>query len=123
MIKRAKLISRKKLSTRLVYGDVLNAFATRGRFCANKSFLAGRYGQSSAHPQCAALERTGWIVSGRWRYMDAGFYLDRTHLRFFTLDSIRELFAQAGLYINEIIPQVSLGKIPDQVRFKNHYCL
>lgn len=35
------------------------------------------------------------LMSGQFRYADEGL-LDRTHLRFFTLDSIRDLFGQAG---------------------------
>jgi 2-polyprenyl-3-methyl-5-hydroxy-6-metoxy-1,4-benzoquinol methylase len=36
------------------------------------------------------------LLRGKWTYTDEGL-LDRTHLRFFTLDSIREMFEQAGL--------------------------
>lgn len=35
------------------------------------------------------------LRSGRWDYTDAGI-LDRTHLRFFTKDTMRELFEEAG---------------------------
>ena len=41
------------------------------------------------------------VIGGRWDYADAGI-LDRSHLRFFTLANIRELFAQAGYEIVEI---------------------
>jgi methionine biosynthesis protein MetW len=37
-------------------------------------------------------------VLGRWPYRDRGIH-DRTHLRFFTLKNIQELFDQAGLVI------------------------
>lgn len=42
------------------------------------------------------------LLAGKWDYQDSGL-LDRTHLRFFTLKSIRELFDQAGLQVHEII--------------------
>jgi 2-polyprenyl-3-methyl-5-hydroxy-6-metoxy-1,4-benzoquinol methylase/glycosyltransferase involved in cell wall biosynthesis len=39
------------------------------------------------------------LLKGQWQYQDQGL-LDRTHLRFFTLTSIQELFSQAGLKIH-----------------------
>ena len=36
------------------------------------------------------------LMNGRWQYRDRGI-TDRGHLRFFTLQTIRELFASAGL--------------------------
>ena len=41
------------------------------------------------------------LLAGKWEYQDEGL-LDRTHLRFFTLDSIRKLFEQAGLQVHEV---------------------
>jgi glycosyltransferase involved in cell wall biosynthesis len=41
------------------------------------------------------------LLRGLWRYQDEGL-LDRTHLRFFTLDSIQELFTRAGLQIVDV---------------------
>ncbi|MDJ0725946.1 MAG: glycosyltransferase [Prochloraceae cyanobacterium] len=38
------------------------------------------------------------LLKGQWQYQDSGL-LDRTHLRFFTLEGIKELFDKAGLYI------------------------
>jgi SAM-dependent methyltransferase len=38
------------------------------------------------------------LLRGRWDYRERGI-LDRGHLRFFTLDTIRDLFTQAGLEI------------------------
>ncbi len=40
------------------------------------------------------------LLNGEWEYQDEGL-LDRTHLRFFTLKSIRAMFEQAGLQIFE----------------------
>src|SRR5581483_10988930 len=47
------------------------------------------------------------LLQGYWRYEDAGL-LDRTHLRFFTLDSIEELFTHAGLSIVDVISRNSV---------------
>jgi SAM-dependent methyltransferase len=41
------------------------------------------------------------LLRGEWDYQDEGL-LDRTHLRFFTLKSIRELFKGAGLEMFEV---------------------
>jgi SAM-dependent methyltransferase len=41
------------------------------------------------------------LIRGRWDYRERGI-LDRGHLRFFTLGTIRELFAQAGLTIVQV---------------------
>ncbi len=42
------------------------------------------------------------LLDGKWDYTDSGL-LDRTHLRFFTLKSIREMFDAAGLQVFEIV--------------------
>lgn len=41
------------------------------------------------------------VVSGRWDYKDEGI-LDRTHLRFFTKETMRECFRDAGYSIREM---------------------
>jgi 2-polyprenyl-3-methyl-5-hydroxy-6-metoxy-1,4-benzoquinol methylase len=41
------------------------------------------------------------VLRGRWDYMPAGL-LDRTHLRFFTRATARELLAGAGLHVTDV---------------------
>jgi len=41
------------------------------------------------------------VFNGTWDYMDKGI-LDRSHLRFFTLINLKELFIEAGYEIKEI---------------------
>lgn len=41
------------------------------------------------------------VLRGKWEYEDEGL-LDRTHLRFFSLDTIKQLFTQAELQVYEI---------------------
>jgi SAM-dependent methyltransferase len=41
------------------------------------------------------------LARGRWEYRERGI-LDRGHLRFFTLATIREMFAQAGLSVTHV---------------------
>jgi len=43
------------------------------------------------------------VVNGRWRYADTGI-LDRTHLRFFTRESIVTMFEEAGFEIVALDP-------------------
>jgi hypothetical protein len=56
------------------------------------------------------------LLRGNWQYEDEGL-LDRTHLRFFTLDSIAELFGQAGLHVFDV--QGRLGNPADFQQFQN----
>jgi glycosyltransferase involved in cell wall biosynthesis len=49
------------------------------------------------------------LLKGQWEYQDQGL-LDRTHIRFFTLDSIKKLFSQAELYVEQIQTSV----VPDR---------
>lgn len=49
------------------------------------------------------------LLLGRWNMSDAGI-LDRTHLRFFTLKTAREMIASGGLRIQRELPIVTRGK-------------
>lgn len=44
------------------------------------------------------------LLRGKWEYQDEGL-LDRTHLRFFTLGGLKQLFAQAELKVCDIEPR------------------
>jgi SAM-dependent methyltransferase len=44
------------------------------------------------------------LLRGKWDYQDEGL-LDRTHLRFFTLSGVQQLFARAGLQVFEVQPR------------------
>ena len=111
-VKRAKVIGKKETVDCLVYGDVLEHLRDPWRVLREQvSWLADTGQVIACIPNVQHWSVLAGLISGHWRYSDAGL-LDRTHLRFFTLDSIRELFAQAGLYIHEIIPRVFVH--PDQ---------
>jgi 2-polyprenyl-3-methyl-5-hydroxy-6-metoxy-1,4-benzoquinol methylase len=49
------------------------------------------------------------LLHGRWHYEESGL-MDRTHLRFFTLDSIVELMASADLHVLELSERMSAGQ-------------
>ena len=47
---------------------------------------------------------TRWeLLAGRWDYKNGGI-MDRTHMRFFTLKSMKELIEQAGLHLEKARP-------------------
>ncbi|GHF25488.1 SAM-dependent methyltransferase [Kordiimonas sediminis] len=46
------------------------------------------------------------LLKGKWEYTDAGI-LDRTHLRFFTQDSLREMIENANFHIEILEPKIS----------------
>lgn len=54
------------------------------------------------------------VLGGRWRYADSGI-LDRTHLRFFTLETVEDMLTQAGLAIDRTIEIGLVGKRNRQI--------
>jgi hypothetical protein len=52
-------------------------------------------------PNVQNLDVLQRLVRGRWDYRGRGI-LDRGHLRFFTLQTVRDLFAQAGLAVTHV---------------------
>jgi trans-aconitate methyltransferase len=58
-----------------------------------------------------------FALRGRWEYADEGI-MDRTHLRFFTESSTRQLFEGAGLTIEFLVPI-----IPGRSRLANRLTL
>lgn len=54
------------------------------------------------------------LLGGQWNYADQGL-LDRTHLRFFTLDSIYEMFRTAGYVVTEAVPRVFNAQAAQQM--------
>ncbi|MBR2216333.1 MAG: methyltransferase domain-containing protein [Selenomonadaceae bacterium] len=53
-------------------------------------------------PNVAHISNIYNMLQGKWEYTNAGI-LDRTHLRFFTLNSIRKMFADIGFSIVEVL--------------------
>jgi len=53
-------------------------------------------------------------VLGHWPYRDRGIH-DRTHLRFFTLRNVRELFQQAGFRIERMNTNYRLRERPKRI--------
>lgn len=86
----------------LVYGDVLehmrDPWATLKHHC---QWLKDHGEVLACIPNIQHWRSLARLLAGQWEYQNEGI-LDRTHLHFFTLDSIKQLFRQAGLQIDEI---------------------
>jgi SAM-dependent methyltransferase len=86
----------------LVYGDVLEHL--QDPWAVLKSHLTWLKPEGQVLACIPNIQHWTIIVKllrGIWEYEDEGL-LDRTHLRFFTLNSVQKLFIQAGLQIDQI---------------------
>ncbi len=87
----------------LVFGDVLEHLREPWKILKELAEIVHPSGQVLACiPNVQHWTVIRDLLDGKWDYADSGL-LDRTHLRFFTLKSIREMFEQAGLQVHEII--------------------
>lgn len=87
----------------LVYGDVLEHLLDPWAILRRHRDLLTPHGCVVASiPNVQHWSLLEHLLQGHWTYADHGL-LDDTHLRFFTLDSITDMFEQAGLAINRTI--------------------
>lgn len=100
----------------LVYGDVLEHLRDPWRVLREHVVLLRDAAQVVACiPNVQHWSIMAGLLTGQWQYIDSGI-LDRTHLRFFTLDGIIELFAQAGLTMCEVVPRIFEHPEKDRVQ-------
>lgn len=86
----------------LIYGDVLEHLIDPWSVLAAQARWLKPEGQVLASiPNVQHWRLLYNLLRGQWEYQDEGL-LDRTHLRFFTLDSIKDLFDRAELQIFEV---------------------
>jgi SAM-dependent methyltransferase len=86
----------------IVYGDVLEHLVDPWSLLARHAKWLRPGGQVLACiPNIQHWSVILEILQGHWRYQDAGL-LDRTHLRFFTIDSIHSLIGGAGLHLTDV---------------------
>jgi hypothetical protein len=98
----------------LVFGDVLEHLVDPWAVLFDLAQLVREGGQILACiPNVQHYSIIVNLMRGKWDYQDEGL-LDRTHLRFFTLTSIRELFGRAGLQIFDIQPRSWPSPEPDR---------
>lgn len=58
------------------------------------------------------------LLHGQWRYREEGL-LDKTHLRFFTRESIEQLFTDAGLVVHDIRSRKSKESLAERKFFES----
>ncbi len=87
----------------LIFGDVLEHLRDPwGAIKRMMAFIAPGAQVLASIPNVQHWTVIRDLLEGKWDYTDSGL-LDRTHLRFFTLKSIREMFDAAGLQVFEIV--------------------
>jgi len=101
----------------VTFGDVLEHIADPETILRQTRELLGPQGCVIASiPNVAHLAVRSMLLEGRFEYSKLGI-MDETHLRFFTRDSILELFAHAGFTVERIaktVLPVSATGIPVQ---------
>ena len=94
----------------LIFADVLEHLVDPQAVLAKwKDHLTPGGSVVASIPNVAHHSVVRGLLGGRWEYTDAGI-LDRTHLRFFTRETILELFEEAGLTPIQIERVASYGK-------------
>jgi GT2 family glycosyltransferase/2-polyprenyl-3-methyl-5-hydroxy-6-metoxy-1,4-benzoquinol methylase len=97
---------RKKRFDVVIYGDVLEHLVDPSRVLAETATLLKPGGRVIASiPNVAHGSVRLSLLAGQFRYTDTGI-LDNTHLRFFTKETIRELFQDAGYRIGKWVPVI-----------------
>jgi SAM-dependent methyltransferase len=89
----------------LIFGDVLEHLVDPWAALTRLTRLVREGGQVLACiPNVQHSSVLVNLLRGRWDYQDEGL-LDRTHLRFFTLSGVQDLFAKASLQVFDIQPR------------------
>lgn len=100
----------------IVYGDVLEHLVEPWKVLREQVAWLKPGGQVLACiPNVQHMSVLVGLLRGQFRYQDEGL-LDRTHLRFFTLEGVRELFASAGLALYDVQPRISAGPSHEKLR-------
>jgi SAM-dependent methyltransferase len=89
----------------LVFGDVLEHLRDPWRVLSELRNLMTPDGTCVACvPNVGHWSLVRQLLSGRWDYADSGL-LDRTHVRFFTLETAVEMFQKAGWRVTDASPR------------------
>jgi SAM-dependent methyltransferase len=86
----------------VIFADLLEHLVDPWRVLREAATLLTPSGVVAASvPNVQNLDVLRRLLRGRWDYRERGI-LDRGHLRFFTLETIRDLFDRAGLTITHV---------------------
>jgi 2-polyprenyl-3-methyl-5-hydroxy-6-metoxy-1,4-benzoquinol methylase len=89
----------------LVFGDVLEHLRDPWRVLSElRQYIEPGGSCIACVPNVAHWSLISGLLQGKWDYQDAGL-LDRTHLRFFTLDSAVQMFQKAGWAVVDATPR------------------
>ena len=95
----------------IVYGDVLEHLVDPWALLKTHRALLSPTGKVvTCIPNVQNFSILLGLLHGRWDYADNGL-LDRTHLRFFTLDGVVGMFRKAGFNVDGVV-----GRIVDEPR-------
>jgi 2-polyprenyl-3-methyl-5-hydroxy-6-metoxy-1,4-benzoquinol methylase len=96
----------------IIYGDVLEHLADPWKVLqAHREILSDDGSIICSIPNIRYYRILGSLIfKGRWDYTRLGI-LDRTHLRFFTLKTIEDMFREAGYEVKRVIKKKRCGKI------------
>lgn len=90
----------------IVYGDTLEHMVDPWEVLrAHAAHLAEGGVVLACLPNVQHWSVLAGLMRGQFTYTDEGL-LDRTHLRFFTLESLPDLFGRAGLAVHDVRPRV-----------------
>ena len=102
----------------LIYGDVLEHLINPWACIQNQSRLLSNDGVLLACiPNVQHWSVLLELMQGHWPLRDEGLF-DRTHLRWFTRDSIEKMIEQAGLHMYDCHPRIFQSEKAKQ--FNNH---
>jgi 2-polyprenyl-3-methyl-5-hydroxy-6-metoxy-1,4-benzoquinol methylase len=94
----------------IVFGDVLEHFPDPSSALEDVKAILNNNGAIVASvPNVSHITVRAMLLEGRWEYNDLGI-MDRTHLQFFTEQTLVELFASTGFNV-EKVKQVKLSAI------------
>ena len=89
----------------LVFGDVLEHLQDPWKVLTElRQYIEPGGSCIACVPNVAHWSLVAGLLQGKWDYQDAGL-LDRTHLRFFTLDSAVQMFQKAGWTVVDATPR------------------
>ncbi len=88
----------------IIFGDVLEHLRDPWKIVNDfKPLLKNQGSLITSLPNIMHYSIIWNLLSGKWDYTDSGI-LDKTHLRFFTLESMIDMLTKAGYEVNDIAP-------------------